>query len=1106
MSQGSFVIYRSSAGSGKTYTLSKEYLTLALRGDFHFKHILAVTFTNKATQEMKSRIIEFLHDISLGGETGMAEEIAGRLEIDVEELRQRSGRVLSNILHGYTHFSVKTIDSFFQDVIRAFTKELGLQGGTQLELDQDKVLDDIVDRVIADVGQDKRLSKWLRQFAERKVEDGKGWDLRHTIREFGRELFKEEFKAIERDILEVTEDPEFIPSFLKKIYVISAEFEEKMAGFGRKALDVMRDLGLTLDDFPYKKSSFANYFQKLASKSEFKPGSRAISAADNIGKWATKSTPAGKRALIDQAYADMNDALTSAIRYYQDKGYIYHTAREVLRNVYAFGIMSDLAKKLREYRLENEVMLISDSSEFLNRIIEENDAPFIYEKVGTKFKNYLIDEFQDTSGYQWGNFKPLIQNSLSEGIMKDNGEIETNLSLLVGDVKQSIYRWRGGDADLLQHQVTQDIQEGETEIRNLDTNWRSCENVIAFNNAFFASAPQVLEEQAQQKQEDLEFQEVREYLNEQTKKISLAYEDVFQKFPEHKKNKPGEFGGYVRMDFVGKEENEDGEEMTPKEITLERIPSIIESLQEKGYAASDIAFLVRNAYQGTMITDRMIDYAKSEKAKEGVNYEVVSSESLYLRNASVVRILLHAFRALRDPKNRIAKNSLAYEYNTYILDKDAEADSLSDKEYADDTLPADFRFEQEFLLKLPLGELTETLARIFNLSAIKSENAYLQAFQDTVAEFADNQADDLSSFVEWWDEKGRKKSVKMSEDLDAMRVLTIHKSKGLQYKVVLVPFCDWDIDHNPHHQNVLWCPTNVQPFDEIRRLPINYGSKLGETVYATDYYREQVKSYTDNLNLLYVAFTRAEECLWLIAPDDAPTDKKGNLKIKGVHQLIRYVMDHPATAETIIDLGQYWQAPENRFELNNLEGINTKKKKEPAGTQSLNEYNSYDWRNRLEIARKSQDFFNKDFHGERSRINYGILLHDILSLVIRPEHVDSALDEYHQNGLIDSEERNFLRQKLVALVNHEKIKGWFAEDWTVKTEVPILPESGELARLDRVMLKDDEAVIVDYKTGFRKGQDIRQVRDYTKLLAQMGYKKIEGYLLYLEDMEVVKIV
>ncbi|MCK5699530.1 MAG: UvrD-helicase domain-containing protein, partial [Cyclobacteriaceae bacterium] len=467
-----FSIYRSSAGSGKTYQLAIEFVAMAINNPNLFNKILAVTFTNKATKEMKERILSFLLLLANKDDAELLNQVKGKTRLSNEEICANAKIVIGKILHQYSQFSISTIDAFFQKIVKSFAKELGLLGNYKVEPDQDKIKLEIIEQIGDELGEDKELTNWLVDFSFTKVDENRSWNIRPQIESLANEVFKESFRPIEKDLQKI--DRKKFKSFLEQVRKIKIEFEKAMKIKAREAIDLMESHGLSVDDFSYKSGGPAGYFNRIITKKEFDPKSRVAAAIDDPEKWYAKSSP--KKVEIQQVVEGGLQELTQAIvDHYNEHIQEYTTANEVLKNFYVFGILSQIIKKLKDYRQENDVMLISDVPVFLTEIIANNDAPFIYEKTGTWFQHYLIDEFQDTSGFQWQNFKPLVENGLSQEFK----------SLLVGDGKQSIYRWRGGDWNLILHQVKEDLRMYNPADKHLNTNWRSARKIIEFNNEVF---------------------------------------------------------------------------------------------------------------------------------------------------------------------------------------------------------------------------------------------------------------------------------------------------------------------------------------------------------------------------------------------------------------------------------------------------------------------------------------------------------------------------------------------------------------------------------------------------------------------------------------------
>lgn len=1111
MQERNFKIYRSSAGSGKTYTLTKEYLLLALKSPQYFKTILAVTFTNKATQEMKSRILQQLHGLSLGKPNEIQPELMATLRLDPSALQARAQEVLTKILHGYSQFSVSTIDSFFQKVIRAFTREIGLQSGFTLELDQQKVLEEVIDLVLEDIGTDKQLTDWLIRFAEDKVDQGKNWDFRNDIKQLAREIFQEHYKAFEKEIVTVADQQDFVPKLLVKLQSIISSYQSAMKDCGAEALKLAEQHGLAVEDFSYGKSGVMGYLHKITLIDDFGPGERAKKSHGIPENWHTK-TSKKKEIIVKAVMSGLDGCLGKALTLYQQDHRRYESAKQVLRFIYTFGILANITKKLQQYRDDNDLMLISDAAVFLKEIVADNDAPFIYEKIGNTYNHYLIDEFQDTSGFQWENFKPLVINSLAEG----------NTNLVVGDVKQSIYRWRGGDWQLLLEKIMNDVGPAQTQELNLNQNWRSKRNIIDFNNKLFAGSPSILETLSKSDLDAIEDEKLQQFLKKESSKIATAYKDVYQEYP-FKDLATGD-NGYVNISFLPQKEEEevllaedDGETseiFTWKDDVLKRIPAMVESFQDQGYSLKDIAFLVRSKHEGKLIADRLLAFKSLPEAKPDYSYEVISSESLMVGAAVSVNMILNILRYFDNPQEVIARVNMVYDYQIYVLqNKEINFHQLfsevtNNKSFYN-WMPEGFQEIETYLTNYPLFEIVETLIRTFNLQSLDGEFAYIQAFQDLILNYGKKEQVDIASFMKWWEEVGVNNAVQVSDATDAMKILTIHKSKGLQFKVVIVPFCDWNIDHSPTQQNTLWCCAEDVPFNEIPYLPISYSGKLKDTIYQQNYYEEMVKAYMDALNLLYVAFTRAEDCLYAFSP--LPSFKKGNdFSIKKISDLLykyfseEYAIQPGESADLFTHSD--WNMEDHRFEVGNSTQKDRKIIASGNNITMLHHYLSVSWRNRLSIKPRARNFFLEADTATVAKINYGLLMHEILAQVQYREDLPMVMQSFVFDGIISVSERDTIERKIESLLSHPEISDWFTKKWIVKTEVPILPSSGRLNRLDRVLLRDKEAIVLDFKSGEAESSHKSQIKHYGSLLSQMNYEKVSGYILYLDPVEVVKVI
>ncbi|MGC1244344.1 MAG: UvrD-helicase domain-containing protein [Chryseosolibacter sp.] len=1065
-----FSIYRSSAGSGKTRTLAKAYLRLALkyRNDY-FKHILAVTFTNKASQEMKDRILKYLDDFAQGRPSELAAELQLELAMDSQTFQQHSQETQSLLLHQYDSFAISTIDAFFQKVIRSFIREAGITGDYRLEVDQDAVLEEVIDNLIDELGDNKELTDWVVDFAKENLENERSWDVRYNLIDFAREIFREEFKGIEDVVNKTTSEKDFFKRLRDKLWSVRNAFLNEINQPARHCIQLIESKGWKAEDFKYGKTSGlltflgANASAKNLGKCKI-PGERIKNDFVVPENWPNKKVSHAHE-IMALARQELVPCLEKILVAFELQYKQALSAEVALQNMYVFGLITDISRKLREYKDENNLMLLADAPKFLNGVIRDSDTPFIYEKVGSFYRNYLIDEFQDTSGLQWQNFQPLIVNSLDQGYP----------SLVVGDVKQAIYRWRGGDLSLLQEQIIGLIGKDRVDIRELDNNYRSATRIVEFNNSVFKSASRLL------------IPGIGASLS------SLAYEDVEQKVSKKEE-------GFVAVQFIAEySSGNDGEgpssNQSWKEIALDQIPLTMEKLQENGAALKDIAILVRKNDEGQKIANFLLQYKNSSKAKAGCSYDVVSNESLRIDGAATVNLLLGAMRYLLNNDDAIARAQLGYEFaRLHEPSRElSEVFAVSNQAIFENNLPAAFTKGKGALKKLPLIELTETLIDIFQLGKVNGELVYIQTFQDLVLEFNSRERNDLGAFLEWWEANKQKKSIQISGEVNAAQILTIHKSKGLQFRYVIIPFCAWSLDHEQWQAPNLWVRSDEGPFRDAGYLPVKYSKNLEDTFFSEFYAEEKTKIYLDNLNLLYVALTRAEVGLVVFAPA---------IETRGAKGSIAGLLHDSIQSEDGLRSG--WNTETLSWRSGTWETSSSGGKKEHGALQ-LTEYLASPWRDKLVIRQSGASWFQESADAQREKMSYGVYMHAVLSRMHYGDEVESMLSKIVQEGLITASEKAPLELQLMELLKNPKIAGWFTRDWEVRTEVPIMLPGGEENRIDRLLVKDRKAVVVDFKTGSRKKADEKQVLQYMDILRQMNFPEVEGFLLYLGETAIVEV-
>jgi ATP-dependent exoDNAse (exonuclease V) beta subunit len=1058
-----FSIYRSSAGSGKTFTLVKEYLKLVLNDPECFRSILAVTFTNKSAEEMKNRIIDSL--VRLAG--GNDEKLANLLKNEgvKADITINAQAVLQNILHKYSYFSVSTIDSFFHRVIRAFAKELKLQLGYNIELDQAEVLEKITDKLLDEAGVNEELTRYIEDYIYYSIDDEKGWKIEAKIKSLAQEIFKERYWIRKGDGENLADSREKLKTFIGKLFAIKNEFEGYMKHAAEEAINITEEHSLTMDDFPFKKAGFINYLLNKIRTGDFEPGARARDAAGDIRKWTGK---ASKPAVQAAAEAGLYNLLKEVVEYYDNHYVKYNTAAQLIKTIYVLGIFRDLLDKLKIYRDDNRLLLISDINTILLKVITGDSSPFVYEKIGSYYRNFLIDEFQDTSTFQWKNFLPLLENSLSE----NNG------SMIVGDVKQSIYRWRNGNMRLLLDEVKNDLAGFTENIReeNLVSNYRSRKEVIEFNNMFFETASKLMAQNAPEGYSEL---------------FKKAYADIKQS------SGTDSSGGYVNINFF-KSDEERG--ISSRELSIEDVITKIKASLEEGYRQSDIMVLVRGLADASEAAHYLID----------AGLKVVSSESLLLANSPKVRLLTNIFKYLNDSSNVIARSEILYNYLVYLKDENIDMNELfSDHLKKNDSLftsrlPKEFfegggsKIIRKDLYGLGLYELAEELIRIFGLG--DTADAYLIRFLDMIKEYTDEKSGDLYGFIEWWEENKSNASIIVPSRAEAVRVMTIHKAKGLQSPLVFMPYVNWDIDIKGS-RDLIWASSEVSPFNESSAFIVKASKELQQSYFADDYNEEAALTNLDNLNLMYVAFTRAEERLFINIP------AKGN-KSNHTGKLIYETITGTEPLNAVYDSVNY------ELKYGELVSL-TRKYSKPKdvvmkmeGTVSNNVYS------KLVMGKNFEGFTPeiKDDLGQSK--NRGIILHKALSLLksADEEEISLTADKLVILGILKIEQKPALIKELKQIIKSPDIKEWFKKDIISLNERDIVippdkndPDKKITYRPDRVIVNGKKVGVIDFKTGSEGRDHITQVKNYIDLLGKMGYEEVRGYLFYINGLKVVEI-
>jgi ATP-dependent helicase/nuclease subunit A len=1086
-------VYRASAGSGKTYRLTQDYIHLIFdpKKDKLHRKILAVTFTNKATDEMKSRILKELHMMAIGEKSDYRGGLMEKFKMSEEAVNHRSKQILTAILHDYSSFSINTIDTFFQQVIRAFAREIGVHGGYNLELDKDSILQQAIDNMYIDLSksENKQLLQWLTEFAEERIEKSESWDIRRQINQLGNEIFKESYQHKADETNKKLHDRAFLTQYRNTLRNIKSEFESRMKTTAQSALKMIADHGLTTESFKGGSRSAMKNLDKFV-KGVFDPKDTFFALASDVKNAYSSSGNKNTISAIEEVYASgLHDKLMDIVKLLKGDEYIqYNSAILILKHINTLGILSDLAVQIKKITVEQNSMLISDSNLLLNRIIDESEAPFVYEKTGIYVDHFMIDEFQDTSTLQWQNFQPLLENSLSAG----------KFNLVVGDVKQSIYRWRNSDWNLLDETIMHEFRTDQIHEENLDTNWRSDRNIVNFNNSFFYRASRILQDKLNENLKNV--LPSHPSLEPLTDKISHAYANI------HQNLSPKALDGSVKFTFISRELNEEGWKLE----SLNRLPKILEDIQSRGYRPNDIAILVRKKEEAKQVIQRLLTYKTSPEASNQYCYNIMGNEGLLISASGGVRFVVGIMHLLMDPTDSIQQTIVNFEYNKCSKGlSDNEALNQCFTSSSDDVnvishLFSDKENEQLNLLRhVSLLDMVESVIAIFGIGNWLHQAVFMQAFQDVVYQFSNTKTADLNSFIRWWKGNSDKLYISTPDNENAMRIMTIHKSKGLDFKVVVMPFCDWELDSSM--RNVIWCKPSQEPFSQIPLLPLEYTSKLKDSIFAEEYFDEQMHQYIDSLNIAYVAFTRAKHELICCAP--LPKNDKQSDKISTISQLL---LDTFSTTTLGIDanlasLTEHYDAEQKIMQIGNPTHFLYKESDKPQEDEKISSYPSVSIKGRLKLQHSSADMWLQNQQLTDSRLNYGLIMHDILRDMRTLSDQASAIQMMVREGRINLEESQIIEDEFEKFWKLPHTNQWFGDNKKVLNERSILLPSGEQYRPDRVLIDGQQATVIDYKFGDAEDpKHLKQVSRYKELISQMGYQ-VTGFLCYVSLGKVVEV-
>lgn len=1048
----SFTVYKSSAGSGKTYTLVREYLRLVLPDPSLFRNVLAITFTNKAANEMKERVLEGLKGLSsvktpasslmkqLSSETGMSEEM----------ISAKASQALELILHRYSDFAIGTIDSFSHRIVRTFARDFGLPVNFTVSLESDELRRTAIDLLLNKAGEDKHLTDLLVKFLETMTDEDKGWNIEDILFRFSAILEDEESLSHLEKLKTLT--LEDFGKISGKLAAHCKALESRLMSPGIEAIRLIEQNGIAPESFYYNSSGFYGYMARIA-KGNFTnlEVKRYLRETLEEEKWTSKTALPSEKEKIAAISGQLLN-FYEQFRLLYDTSFPHFVLLGLLRKtIYPLGVLNMIGNLLTEFKKQNSIVQIGEFNRHISKVIMNEPVPFIYERLGERFKHILIDEFQDTSKIQWGNLLPLIENSLGSGYF----------NLIVGDGKQAIYRWRNGDVGQFVSlpvlsgsntnsmlKIRQNLLEDHYHEESLKTNYRSRKNIIEFNNGFFSFLSD-------------------NFLNGENKKVYQEVEQDSSLAPE---------GGFVSLELL------EGENASVySENNLNRILEIVRDLESRNFQWKDIAILCRaNNKAGEIARFLMMNGIK-----------VISAESLLLNFSAEVRFLVNFIQLLSMPDDpHVRAEIILYlhqrgDINTEIHEILRKTSSA--KSFYGLLKETGFEINIRKISMLPLYDICEELIRTFSLN--RTPDPYIQFFLDAIIKFSKNNSSGISGFPEWWEQENRNISVVVPEGINAVHIMTIHKAKGLQFPVVIYPFAN---ERKKYSRNFVWLDLNGTESEGLPAAMVRPEKRLADTVFKDVLEEEDIKSELDLLNLIYVAMTRPVGMLYVLS--HTPPKENGAMCV-------------PALLQKYIQAIGQWEEGTSVYTFGDplFKEDSAGEDAKDANTDTvLRQFISGNWRKQIRI--RSRAPLKWDMDDPLKNRTKGNLIHTILSKIKTKKDSDQALYDAVTSGLVPPEEETEIRDLILKIINDEAVAPFFADDLNVINEAEILQKDGQVARPDRVIIGKQLVAVMDYKTG-KPGEDHeKQLRQYQSLLLELGYADVKKYLLYLDpEIKLVEI-
>lgn len=1106
-------VYRASAGSGKTFTLAVEYISLLVKDPENYQHILAVTFTNKATQEMKMRILSQLYGIanSLQSSQQYFNKVKEKTNMPDAVIRNNARAALTLLIHRYNNFRILTIDAFFQQVLRNLAHELGQTANLRVDLNNEEITEKAVDQMIESLEKGQPVLQWISTYINNSIEDDNGWNIIGKIKAFGTNIFKDFYKAHEANLKEQLSNADDF-----KVYetTLRKRRNDIRKTFNSKARSILSEIKNANLDIP---SNYRSGLYKYLTDSAIAPLTNkplkagVLKANESPQNWtSSKCAKADKQQIQTLAAEVLSAQLSELIAYNDDNWNEFQSIQLTLSHLSELRLLHAIADAVDNLTKDTNRFMLSNTQALLKELIADSDTPFIFERIGARLKHVMIDEFQDTSTIQWQNFQVLLANCMAQ---------ELSQNLIVGDIKQSVYRWRQGDWGILNN-IEKSFAHQKIRLETLDYNYRSEKRIIDFNNAFWEQC--VANTANEVAQDDAEKAEI----------VQKAYEDVAQKTHKTTEN------GFVKISLYPSK--------SMKEAVLEELIETIKELFNNGYGGknqSKIAILVRSKSNIQDIVNALLQSFGNE-------INIVSDEAFRLDASLSVNIIVSAMHLLTHPDDVLTRGKLVKLYNQEVLKKpltdtdllvsinesnNIDTKNIDKKERRklateqqmaklNSQLPPEYVANRELLLGLPIVDLVDKLFMLFGLDQLEGQSSYICTLYDTLNDFLKDHTADIDDFINEWENSLSSKTIQ-SDEIEGIRIMTIHKSKGLEFDNVIIPFCNWEMEK----KGTLWCETKNKPapYNKLPLLPIDFSrDKLIGTVFEDDYKEEHFQNIVDNLNLLYVAFTRASKNLFVFGLRQGKTTldniakgtPPGN-RSYAIELALRQVSEQLQGSSLSFpdDIGS-----EIHFEYGTLVPETHEKEHAVADNPFLIKPDkhivsiaTYPQAATFKQSNKSIEFVKGEDVDPSDRTRYikiGNVLHQLFSTIYTTADIPARLNELEQQGIIYNDEITSaqLRTRIEDAITNPQVQEWFSKRWQLYNECTILEynkDTNEMEehRPDRVMTDGKEFVVVDFKFGKEREEYKKQVQQYMEILIRMGHKKVSGYLWYVVKNNVVEV-